>query len=125
MTDEHKEDDSIKGELREVTREFRHVFERRTSTGSGHFFSILDNGFAQLFGQIVSMIVKTLRNTNFAVSSRFKMKKNSLPVDVHRSKTPLLKLSIVPYKHVRRIFLTASLLSGRIRFSKPSVKIFS
>ena len=33
------------------------------------FFSILDNGFAQLFGQIVSMIVKTLRNTNFAVSS--------------------------------------------------------
>ena len=71
MTDEHKEDDSIKGELREVTREFRHVFERRTSTGSGHFFSILDNGFAQLFGQIVSMIVKTLRNTNFAASSCF------------------------------------------------------
>ena len=123
MTDEHKEDDSIKGELREVTREFRHVFDRRTSTGSG--FSILDNSFAQMFGQIVSMIVKTLRNTNFAVSSRFKMKKNSLPVDVHRSKTPLFKLSIVPYKHVRRIFLTASLLSGRIRFSKPSVKIFS
>ena len=67
MTDEHKEDDSIKGELREVTREFRHVFDRRTSTGSG--FSILDKSFAQMFGQIVSMIVKTLRNTNFAVSS--------------------------------------------------------
>ena len=38
MTDEHKEDDSIKGELGEVIREFRHVFERRTSTGSGLFF---------------------------------------------------------------------------------------
>ena len=69
MTDEHKEDDSIKGELREVTREFRHVFDRRTSTGSG--FLILDNSFAQMFGQIVSMIVKTLRNTNFAASSCF------------------------------------------------------
>ena len=69
MTDEHKEDDSIKGELREVTREFRHVFDRRTSTGSG--FSILDNSFAQMFGQIVSMIVKTLRSTNFAASSCF------------------------------------------------------
>ena len=69
MTDEHKEDDSIKGELREVTREFRHVFDRRTSAGSG--FSILDNRFAQMFGQIVSMIVKTFRNTNFAASSCF------------------------------------------------------
>ena len=69
MTDEHKEDDSIRGELREVTREFRHVFDRRTSAESG--FSILDNSFAQMFGQIVSMIVKTLRNTNFAFSSCF------------------------------------------------------
>ena len=38
MTDEHKEDDSIKGELGEVIRVFRHVFERRTLTGSGLFF---------------------------------------------------------------------------------------
>ena len=78
------------------------------------FFSVLDNVFGQMFGQIVSMIVKTLRNTNFAASSCFKMKKTSLPVSVRRSKTPLFKLSIVPYKYVRRIFLTASLLSGRI-----------
>ena len=42
------------------------------------FFSILDNGFAHIFGQIVSMIVKTLRNTNFGASSCFKMKKTSL-----------------------------------------------
>ena len=47
MTDEHKEDDSIKGELGEVIREFRHVFERRTSTGSGLFLKILDSVFAQ------------------------------------------------------------------------------
>ena len=114
VSDGHKEDDSIKGELGEVIREFGHVFERRTSTRSGLFFSVLDNGFAQIFGQIVSMIVKTLRSTNFAASSCFKMKKTSLPVNVRRSKTPLFKLSIVPYKYVRRIFLTASLLSGRI-----------
>ena len=114
MTDEHKEDDSIKGKLREVIREFRHVFKRCTSTRSGLSFSIFDNDFAQIFGQIVSMIVKTLRNTNFAASSCFKMKKTSLPVNVRRSKTPLSKLPIVPYKYVIRIFLTASLLSGRI-----------
>ena len=78
------------------------------------FFAVLDNGFAQIFRQIVSMIVKTLRNTNFAASSCFKMKKTSLPVNVRRSKRPLFKLSIVPYKYVGRIFLTASLLSGRI-----------
>ena len=47
MTDEHKEDDSIKGELGEVIRVFRHVFERRTLTGSGLFFKILDSVFAQ------------------------------------------------------------------------------
>ena len=65
------------------------VFERRTSTGSG-LFSFLDSGF----GQIVSIIVKTLKNTNLVASSCFKMKKTSLPVDVRRSKTPLLKLPI-------------------------------
>ena len=62
----------------------------------------------------MSIIVTTLKNTNFATSSCFKMKKTSLPVDVRRSKTPLFKLPIVPYKYVRRIFLTASLLSGRM-----------
>ena len=39
------------------------VFERRTSTGSG-LFSFLDSGFAHLLGKHVSIIVKTLRNTN-------------------------------------------------------------
>ena len=69
----------------------RDVFERRTSTGSG-FFSFSDSGFAHLLGQLVSIIVKTLRNTNLGASRCFKMKKTSLPVDVRRSKTPLLKL---------------------------------
>ena len=67
------------------------VFERRTSTGSG-LFSFLDSDFAHLLGQLVSIIAKTLRNTNLGASRCFKMKKTSLPVDVRRSKTPLLKL---------------------------------
>ena len=67
----------------------RDVFERRTSTGSG-LFSFLDSGFAYLLGQLVSIIVKTLRNTNLGASRCFKMKKTSLPVDVRRSKTLLL-----------------------------------
>ena len=69
----------------------KHVFERRASTGSG-LFSFLDSGFAHLLGQLVSIIVKTLRNTNLGASRCFKMKKTSLPVDVRYSKTPLLKL---------------------------------
>ena len=69
------------------------VFERRASTGSG-LFSFLDSGFAHLLGQLVSIIAKTLRNTNLGASRCFKMKKTSLPVDVRRSKTPLLKLQI-------------------------------
>ena len=56
------------------------------------FFSFLDGGFAHFLGQLVSIIVKTLRNTNLGASRCFKMKKTSLPVDVRRSKTPLLKL---------------------------------
>ena len=56
------------------------------------FFSFLNSDFAHFLGQLVSIIVKTLRNTNLGASRCFKMKKNSLPVDVRRSKTPLLKL---------------------------------
>ena len=67
------------------------VFERRTSTGSG-LFSFLDGGFIQIFGQIVSITVKTLGNSNLVASRCFKMKKTSLPVDVCRSKALLLKL---------------------------------
>ena len=36
----------------------------------------------QIFGQIVSIIVKTLRNMNLGASRCCKMKKTSLPVDV-------------------------------------------
>ena len=62
------------------------VFERRTSTGSG-LFSFLDGIFAQIFGQIVSLIVETLGNTNLVASRGLKIKKTSLPVDVRPLKT--------------------------------------
>ena len=67
------------------------VFERRTSTGSG-LFSFFDGGFAQIFSQIASITVKKLRNTNFISSRYVKRENTSLPVDVRRSKTSLLKL---------------------------------
>ena len=56
------------------------VFERRKSTGSG-LFAILGRDFDQLFGQIICMRVKTLRNTYLVAS---------LPVDVRRPKPLLL-----------------------------------
>ena len=67
------------------------VFECRTSTGSG-LFSFFDSGFAQIFSQIASITVKKLRNTNFISSRHVKRENTSLPVDVRRSKTSLLKL---------------------------------
>ena len=67
------------------------VFERRTSTGSG-LFSFFDGGFAQIFSQIASITVKKLGNTNFISSRHVKRENTSLPVDVRRSKTSLLKL---------------------------------
>ena len=67
------------------------VFERRKSTGSG-LFSFFDSGFAQIFSQIASITVKKLRNTNFISSRHVKRENTSLPVDVRRSKTLLLKL---------------------------------
>ena len=69
------------------------AFERHTSNGSG-LFSFLDSDFAQIFWEIVSTGVKTL-STNKIVASRYITKKRaSLPVDVCRSKTPLLQLHI-------------------------------
>ena len=56
------------------------VFERSKSTGRG-LFAILGRDFDQLFGQIICMRVKTLRNTKLVAS---------LPVDVRRSKPLLL-----------------------------------
>ena len=67
------------------------VFERRTSTGSG-LFSFFDGGFAQILSQIASITVKKLRNTNFISSRHVKRENTSLPVEVRRSKTSLLKL---------------------------------
>ena len=67
------------------------VFERRTSTGSG-LFSFFDGGFAQMFSQIASITVKKLRNTHFISSRHVKRENTSLPVNVRRSKTSLLKL---------------------------------
>ena len=74
------------------------VFERRTSTGSG-LFSFFDGVFAQIFSQIASITVKKLRNTNFISSRHVKRENTSLPVDVRRSKTPLLKLPNLSYGH--------------------------
>jgi len=39
------------------------VFQRRKSTGSG-LFSLLNRDFKQIFGQIVSIRVNTLSNTD-------------------------------------------------------------
>ena len=75
------------------------VFERRTSTGSGPFL-FLDDCFAQIFSQIVTIIVKKLSNTNFISSRHIKREKSSLPVDVRGSKTPLLKLTNIKYSYL-------------------------
>ena len=52
----------------------------------------MDGGFAQIFEQVVSIIVKKLSNKNFVASRYFKMRNTSLPVDVRCLKTSLLKL---------------------------------
>ena len=80
------------------------VFERRTSTGSG-LFSFFDGGFAQIFSQIASITVKKLRNSNFISSRHVKRENTSLPVDVRRSKTSLLKLPNVIKLTVSKSFL--------------------
>ena len=67
------------------------VFERRTSTGSGLFAS-LGAGLVETLGYIVFIREKKLSNTNFLASRYIVRKKTSLPVDVRRSKTSLLKL---------------------------------
>ena len=65
------------------------VLERRMLNGSG-LFALLSRGFEQNFGQIVSMRMKTLGNTNMVASRLIKREKSSLPVDVCRSKTALI-----------------------------------
>ena len=70
------------------------VFERRTSTGSG-VFALFGRDFEQILGQIVSLRVKALSNTNLVASRHIKSEKGPLPVNVRRSKTFLHKLPMV------------------------------
>ena len=57
----------------------------------------------QIFSQIASITVKKLRNTNFISSRHIKRENTSLPVDVHRSKTSLLKLPTKTKQMVLRL----------------------
>ena len=57
------------------------VFERRMSTGSW-LFELFGSDFEQILGQIVSLTVKTLSNTNLVASRYFKREKGSPPADV-------------------------------------------
>ena len=61
------------------------------STGSGRF-ALFGRDFDQILGQIISLRVKTLSNTNLVVSRFIKREKGSLPVDMRRSKASPLKL---------------------------------
>ena len=52
----------------------------------------MSRDFEQIFGQIVSVRIKTLGNINTVASRLIKRGKGSLSLDVRRSKTSLLKL---------------------------------
>ena len=94
-------------------------FEPHTSTGCG-VFAILGRVFDHFFPQIVSLREKTLKNTNLVPSRHFKRVKDSLSVDMHYSKTSLLKL---PYNETRT--KTRSRRGSRIntdRFPKRAPK---
>ena len=67
------------------------VCEPRKSNGSG-LFAISSHDFEQIFEQILSVRVESLSNTDLVSSRHLKREKGSLPVDVRRSKTSLLKL---------------------------------
>ena len=74
------------------------VFERRTLTGGG-LFALLSNDFEQIFGQIVSIRVKTLSHTNSVALRHIKREKGQLPVAVRPSKTSILKLTLAYSNH--------------------------
>ena len=69
----------------------RNVFETRTSTGSG-LYSFMGSCFAQIYGQIAFVSLWALSKPNLEALWQIKRERGSLPVDVRRSKTPLLKL---------------------------------
>ena len=55
----------------------------------------MSRDFEQIFGQIVSVRIKTLGNINTVASRLIIRGKGSLPLDVRRSKTSVLKLPIL------------------------------
>ena len=69
-------------------------FSVKSSTGSDPF-SFLDDGFDQIFSQIVTIRVKKLSNTNFISSRHIERENSSLPVDVRPSKTLCLSSLLV------------------------------
>ena len=54
------------------------MFDPRTSTGSG-LFALLSRDLEKKFGQIVSLRLKTLSNTNLVAFRHIKGQKGSLP----------------------------------------------
>ena len=54
----------------------------------------MSRNFEQILGQIVSLRVNILSNTNLIVPRHIKREKSSLLIDERRSKTSLLKLPI-------------------------------
>ena len=78
----------------------------------------MDDGFAQIFSQIVSIRVKKLSNTNYIASRHITREKSSLPVDVRCSKTSLLKLPNISVPTANRIFdRWIHVRSFRLKFS--------
>ena len=63
-----------KGAQQKIGCLYSDVFERRTSTESG-LFALLSRDFEQIWGQIVSLRVKTLSNTYLVVPRHIKKKK--------------------------------------------------
>ena len=78
--------------------------EGRTLSGSA-VFSFLGNDFAQIFGQIVLIRLKALSNPNLEALWQIKRERDSLPLDVRRSKTLLLPI----YKNGQRVELVQKL----------------
>jgi len=67
------------------------IFEQCMSTGNG-LFALFGSDFEQILEHIVSLRLKTLSNTNLVASRHIEGEKGSLPFDVRRLKTLLLKL---------------------------------
>ena len=59
------------------------------------FIFSLEDGFAQIFSQIVPIRVRKLSNTNFTSLRHIKKEKSLLLVDVRRSNSPYHKLPIM------------------------------